>query len=301
MLMLITGAFHWIEKQIRTIESYGFTVRFVEREDSDIPFDVSEIDAVIGNWLFVHHNIHRFLSLKYIQLLSAGHDRVPEDYIKEHHIILNDARGVYSIPIAEFIVCGVLQLYKNSRFFYDNQNQKRWLKNRDIKELCGKKICIVGAGSIGTETAKRFSGFTDEIYGVDLYPTERPYFKEVYPIDMLDQELGSSDVVVLTLPLTTETENMFDRHRFSLMKTGAVFVNAARGGLVDEDALSEALDHKLFGAVCDVFCTEPLSENSELWGKENIIVTPHNSFVSENNSDRMWSVIERNLKDFIEQ
>ncbi len=298
MLMLITGAFRWTEQQIRTIESYGFTVKYSEREDSEIPFDVSAVDAAIGNWLFVHHDIRRFKNLKYIQLLSAGHDRVDEDYIKEHQIILNDARGVYSIPIAEFIVCGVLQLYKKSRFFYYNQNQKLWLKNRDITELCGKRICIVGTGSIGSETAKRFSGFTDEIYGVDLYPSERPYFKEIYPIEMLDRELGVSDVVVLTLPLTAETENMFDRHRFSMMKNGAVFVNAARGGLADENALSEALDNKLSGAVCDVFRTEPLSENSGLWEKENLIVTPHNSFVSENNADRMWSVIEKNLKDF---
>lgn len=301
MNLLITGAYKWTNEQIGILRKYGFQVRYIEREDSEIPFDVSDIDAVVCNWLFVHHDIKTFSNLKYIQLLSAGHDRVSQDYIREHQITLRDAGGVYSIPIAEYIVCGVLQLYKYSGFFNEQQKMHQWVKNRNMMELSGKKICIVGVGGIGKETAKRFFGFTDEIYGIDLYPSENPFFKKIYPLSMLDEELMTSDIVILTLPLTSETENMFDRHRFKSLKKGAVFVNAARGKLVDEEALSEALDQNLFGAVCDVFREEPLPQESKLWKKKNLIITPHNSFVSEKNQERMWSVILDRLIEYAEQ
>lgn len=298
MKLLITGAFRWKDAQIKSIEEFGFEIRYAEREDEEIDFDVSDIDAVICNWLFVHHNIRKFSHLKYIQLLSAGLDRVPIDYITKHHIVLNDAKGVYSIPIAEFILCGILQLYKESRFFYENQSQKNWIKNRSIMELHGKTVCIIGTGSIGTETAKRMVGFTDNIYGVDLFSRENIYMKKVYPVDRLDDVLAESDIVILTLPLTEQTRNMFDKNRFSVMKDHAVFVNMARGGLVDEEALCQALDNKLFGAVCDVFQTEPLLKSSKLWHKKNLIITPHNSFVSEQNNERMWKVVYENIRNF---
>lgn len=295
MKLLITGAFSWTEEMKQILRNAGWELIFTQREDSELPAEAYEAEAAVCNWLFVNQDIRKFPNLKTVQLLSAGLDRVPLEYIREQGISLYNARGVYSVPMAEFAVAGVLQLYKGSRFFAENQKTHRWEKKRDLLELFGKRVCVVGTGSVGSETAKRFRAFTDEVYGVDLYPTENAVFQNIFHLKDLDEQLTVSDIVILTLPLTDETRGMFDRTRFALMKSGAVLVNIARGGIVDEAALLEAVDTKLLGAVMDVFSVEPLSPDSPLWDKENVIISPHNSFVSQGNDQRMWDVIRKNL------
>ena len=299
MKLLIMGAFKWSTEQIKQFTVNGFEVLFVEREDEQIQFDVSEIDVVICNWLFIKNDITKFKKLKCIQLLSAGLDRVPLDYIRHKGIVLYNARGVYSIPMAEFAVCGILQILKESRSFFVNQNKHIWEKNRNLKELNGKRVCVIGVGSVGLEIAKKLNAFTDRVYGVDLCPVENQYMRKVFPLNELSSELKLSDIVILTLPLTVETKGFFSKEKFNQMKEQAIFVNIARGELVDEDALMHALDEKLLGAVIDVVKEEPLQEQSPLWDKENLLITPHNSFVSENNNKRMWSLIIHNLKEFL--
>ncbi len=298
MNALITGAFNWTEERISLLKQIGCNLTFIEREDGELNFNPEEIDAVICNWLFVHHNIDKFTNLKFIQLLSAGMDRVPLDYINSKQIKLFNARGVYSVPMAEFAVCGVLQLYKDSRGFYEKQKNHIWQKNKRLFELYGKRVCVVGTGSVGSQVAKCFGAFTDEVYGVDLYPSENCLFKEIKGLDLLDNEISLSDILVITLPLTEQTRNMFDKRRLSMMKKGSVLVNISRGGLVDEQALTEVLKDNLMGAVVDVFAQEPLNEDSELWNCSNLILSPHNSFVSENNEQRMWEIIYNNLAQF---
>lgn len=295
MKLLITGAFSWTEEMKQILRTAGWELIFTQREDSELPAEAYEAEAAVCNWLFVNQDIRKFPNLKTVQLLSAGLDRVPLEYIREQGISLYNARGVYSVPMAEFAVAGVLQLYKGSRFFAENQKTHRWEKKRDLLELFGKRVCVVGTGSVGSETARRFRAFTDEVYGVDLYPTENAVFQNIFHLKDLDEQLTVSDIVILTLPLTDETRGMFDRTRFALMKSGAVLVNIARGGIVDEAALLEAVDTKLLGAVMDVFSVEPLSPDSPLWDKENVIISPHNSFVSQGNDRRMWDVIRKNL------
>ncbi len=295
MKLLITGAYSWTQAQKQTLQDMGWELIFTEREDGDLPAEAYEAEAVVCNWLFVHQDIRHFPNLKKIQLLSAGLDRVPLNDIREKGIALFNARGVYSIPMAEFAVGGVLQLYKGSRFFSENQKNRIWAKKRDLLELFGQRVLVVGTGSVGYETAKRFRAFTEAVYGVDLYPTADPVYQRVFPLDQLDDQLALSDVVILTLPLTDQTRGMFNRARLGRMKPGAVLVNIARGGIVDENALCEALDDRLYGAVVDVFSSEPLCADSPLWSRENLILSPHNSFVSQGNGGRMWEVIIKNL------
>lgn len=298
MRLLLTGAFDWKPQYIQALQNHGFQVMLSEREDSELDPSMYQAEAVVCNWLFVHHSIEDFPELRYVQLTSAGTDRIPENYIRQANITLRTARGVYSRPMAEYAVGAVLQLYKGSTEFYKNQKQHLWQKNRRCRELSGERVCIIGAGSVGTETARLFSAFTPEVYGIDLYPRENSCFREVFPIDRLDEQIGLSDIVILTLPLTDETWDMFDKKRFAAMKEKSVFINIARGGLVDETALSEALDNRLFGAAVDVFRQEPLSPDSDLWDKKNLIITPHNSFVSDRNEERMWQVIYNNLAEY---
>lgn len=297
MKLLITGATTWNEVQKKDLVNMGHELIYVQ--DERIPLieqeiDVSDIDAVICNGLFLHNNIAEFKKLKYIQLTSAGFDRVPMDYITEHGIEIYNARGVYSIPMAEFAVSGVLQIYKKSQDFYENQKKHLWKKNRNIQELYGKKVCIVGCGNVGTECAKRFKTFGCQITGVDLYPRENFNYDSIISLDKLERALEMSDVIILTLPLTKETKYLLNGFRLSLIKTGAVLVNISRGAIVDTKALINELP-RLGGAVLDVFETEPLSTDDPLWEFNNVILTPHNSFEGGKNRERLQNVIIENL------
>ncbi len=297
MKLLITGAWKCTSEQLNQIEAMGHSIVFMQNEKDELPCSYEEVEGVICNGLFLYHSIEKFTSLRYIQLTSAGFDRVPMDYVQARRIAIHNARGVYSIPMAEFAISGVLQLYKQSRSFYENQKKSVWEKHRDVLELYGKTVCIVGCGNVGTECAKRFQAFGCKVLGVDLYPREDNAYKKIYSLSSLDDALLQSDVVVLTLPLTEETRYMMNEQRFAKMKNGSVLVNIARGAVVDEQALLKALDEKLLGAVLDVFEEEPLSLDNPLWQKENVILTPHNSFVGDGNAERLKKVILRNLKE----
>ncbi len=296
MNLLVTGAFDWTECELNILKQHGHNVVFMQQEKDALPCEYGWVEGIIGNGIFLSHPIERFINLKYIQLTSAGFDRVPMDYVKSHSIEIYNARGVYSVPMAEFAVCGVLELYKQSRFFASNQKLHVWQKHRSLMELSGKTVCIVGCGSVGNECAKRFSAFCCKIMGVDLKPYSNDLYDEMLPIDCLNNILGDSDIVILTLPLTSETKNLFDKERFENMKQGSVLVNISRGGIVDTDALIAALSNNVAGAVLDVFEQEPLEASCQLWDMENVVITPHNSFVGEGNHGRMLDIILLNLK-----
>ena len=302
MKLLLTGAFKYTDEQIEYLKSLGNEIVFIQDEREKLPFNPEDIEGVICNGLFLYNDIKDFKSLKYIQLTSAGFDRVPLDYINEKGIKIFNARGVYSIPMAEFAVCGILNLVKQTEFFFDNKKNCSWEKSRTLGELSGKTAVIVGAGNIGSEVAKRLSAFDMKIIGVDLFPNNNPNFDRVESLNKLDDELMTADVIVLTFPLTDETKGMFDKAKFGIMKEDAIFVNIARGGLVVEcDLICALKEKKLGGAVLDVFEKEPLNAESELWKMNNVILTPHNSFVGKGNNKRMFNVIKNNLEHFINE
>ncbi len=296
MKLLVTGAWKCTDEQLNYLTKLGHSVIFMQNESDKLPCDYKEVEGAICNGLFLHHNIEKFSNLKYIQLTSVGFDRVPMDYVKANGITINNARGVYSVPMAEFAISGVLQLYKKCQFFYENQKNKVWEKHRGVLELYDKSVCIIGCGNVGTECAKRFNAFGCNVFGVDLFTSEDSEYQKIYPLSDIDNCLSKADIVILTLPLTEETRHMMNDERFKLMKDGSVLVNIARGAVVDENALLKALDNKLLGAVLDVFEQEPLEENNSLWDKENLIITPHNSFVGDGNAKRLEKVIFANLE-----
>ena len=294
MNLLITGAWQQAKKYIKVIEEKGHKVQFLQCEKNELPCDYEWVEGIIGNGIFLFHPIKSFVNLKYIQLTSAGYDRVPMGYVKEHEIIINNARGVYSAPMAEYAVAGVLSLYKSQKFFFEKQTKHIWEKKRDLKELGGQKVCILGCGSVGSECAKRFKAFDCIVQGVDLYPKQ--FYDGCFGLDRANEVISKSDIIIITLPLTNETRYIFNKEMFDTMKSEAVIVNIARGALIDTEALIEALNNKLFGAVLDVFEEEPLGE-SPLWDMKNVVITPHNSFIGTNDGKRLSKVIIENLEN----
>ena len=297
MKFLITGAVTCAENLLIELENSGHKPVFMQNESDELPEDAVNFDGVFCNALFLHHPIENFKNLKYIQLTSAGLDRVPMDYVNEKGIKIFNARGVYSVPMAEFALAGVLSLYKQMPFFRDNQKVHRWEKHRGLLELFGKFVLIVGCGNVGTECAKRFLAMGCRIEGVDIAPIQSSFYENTYSLEQIDIALERADIVILTLPLALETCGLFDENKFEKMKTGAVIVNISRGAVIKEKALITALKTKLGGAVIDVFENEPLDCKSSLWEMENAILTPHNSFVGEGNKKRLETVILQNLKN----
>lgn len=300
MNLLVTGAWNTAREHIEELEKLGHQVVFMQYEKDPLPVEPQWVEGMICNGIFLHHDMGIFPNLRYIQLTSAGFDRVPMDEVNRRGITIYNARGVYGIPMAEFALCGVLQLYKKSRHFTENQKNRGWNKCRDLLELWGKQVTIVGCGNIGQECAKRLSAFDCRVTGVDVFEGDVPCIDKMYHISRLQEVLPHSDVVVLTLPLTEQTHHLFREETFRMMKPGSVLVNIARGGVVDTNALIDALDSHLGGAVLDVFEEEPLEEKSPLWDRENVIITPHNSFVGDGNQSRLTSVILKNIGEKID-
>lgn len=157
----------------------------------------------------------------------------------------------------------------------------------------------MGAGSIGCEMAKRFAAFDAQVLGVNPSPVSSPWFAEVWPLERLAEALGLADIVALSLPLLPETTHLFNAERLAQMKQGALLVNVARGPIVDEQALLAALQSgHLQGAVLDVFEQEPLPADSPLWDLPNVVLTPHNAFLSESKDARLFEIVQQNLRDW---
>lgn len=301
MNLLLTGCFPYTEAQMEMISSLGFTVCFLQQEKDELPMVASDIDATVCNGLFLSHCVDDFARLKFVQLTSAGLDRVPADVLRARGVELFNARGVYAVPMAEWAVFKVLEQYKHGRFFDEQQRVCQWMKHRDLREIAGIKVAVVGAGNVGQEVAKRFKAFGAVTVGFDVHTNVTSHFDQMEMASGLQSQVGCFDVVVVTAPLLPSTRGLLSRGVLEALKENAILVNIARGGLIDEKAMCEVLvERKDLFAALDVFEEEPLPTDSPLWRLENVAVSPHNSFVSNGNNKRMFDVIYRNLSHFIE-
>lgn len=297
MTILVTGATHFDSCQIKGIEELGHQVIWQQNENEELSIAYDEVDGVICNGLFLYHDIDKFSNLKFVQLTSAGLDRVPLTYIEEKGIKLYNAKDVYSIPIAEYVLAETLSAYKKLNWFYENQKEHNWEKNRNLMELHGKTVCIVGCGSIGTECAKRFKAFGCKTVGIAQSIRDIEWFDEVRTTNEINMVFAESDVIVVALPLTDKTHHIINVDILKSIKEGTLLVNVSRGAVIDTAALVEVIKSKKIKAILDVFEKEPLEENSILWDMENVVITPHNSFVGDNNVKRLYDVVMRNIKD----
>ena len=297
MNLLITGALQNAEQYIKDFSEQGHSVLFCKNENEKLPCEYSWVEGAICNGLFQHHSIDKFTSLKFLQLTSAGFDRVPMDYINKSKISIYNAKGVYSIPMAEDVVLKTLELFRKSSLFFRQQREHIWKKNRDLMEIFGKRAVVLGCGAVGLEIAKRLKSFGMVVVGVDILDVDNDCIDTFCHYDNMDDVLKTADVVIITLPLTEQTYKMFNRKRFAVLKKTAMLINVSRGKIIDQDALLSALkNNELQGIAFDVFDEEPLSEESCLWDMDNVIITPHNSFVGDGNYVRMYELIMNNFK-----
>jgi phosphoglycerate dehydrogenase-like enzyme len=222
--------------------------------------------------------------LRWVQGSMAGAGEVAEKAgLGDTDIVVTTASGIYSGPLAEFVLMAMLQHAKGLERLRQDKAGKVWRQGA-VGGLERKTLCVVGMGSIGKAIATRARPFGMRIVGVKRTVREEDeawgYAEELYPTAELHAALGEADYVAVTLPGTAETRHLLDAAAFAAMKQGAYFVNVGRGAVVDEAALVEALEGgHLSGAALDVFEVEPLPEESPLWELENVIISAHTTDV----------------------
>ena len=298
MKFLVTGSRGADENDIRAIEALGHEVTL--HPDERVPADHPEqYEGMIGNSLLYYTGHEGFTSLRYLQITSAGLDRIPLDWVRERGIKLCNAEGVYSGPMAEWTVMRILELLR--RVPQDFRMQLAGEYKRDFKwqELAGKKVFLAGFGAYGREIAKRLRPFGVTLTVFNRSRKEDLNVDEFLPLSELKERLPEADILVLAVGLAAETRHLIDTDAFARMKRGALLVNASRGPVVDEAALVTALtDGTLAGAALDVFETEPLPADSPLWKLENVLLSAHNSYFGNNNHRRMMELVLKNLREY---
>lgn len=286
-------------EKMSELKNLGYEILIKKEKDICITEDIKDIDILVCYNPFETLNIDKLNNLKWIQLSSIGIDQVPKDIIKNKNIIVTNNKGGYSIPIGEWIVLKSLELLKNSKSFYNKQINKKWSIDTSILELYGKTVSFIGTGSIAKEGAKRLKGFDVKILGVNTNGNEVKYFDKCYSIDNLNYVLSNSDIVVLSIPYTKKTHNLIDENTLNFFKNDSYIINISRGSIINEKDLIKFLKNKkIKGAALDVFEEEPLSPDSPLWEMENVLISPHNSWISEMRNHRRYNTIYDNMKSF---
>jgi D-2-hydroxyacid dehydrogenase (NADP+) len=236
----------------------------------------------------------------WVQSMSAGNDRVPLDRLRECGVTF--ARGtVHGSAVAEHALALVLALLRGVPAFRDRQHERDWDRSigTGLGSLAGRTLTVVGLGAVGEAVVRRALAFEADVEGVTRRPAAydgRLDAGAIHPPDALGGLLGVTDVLVLACPLTEGTRGLIDAEALDALPGTAVLVNVARGPVVDEAALVDALRRGgIAGAGLDVFEAEPLPEDSPLWDLEEAVVTPHVAVHSRRYADR---VAERFLESY---
>jgi phosphoglycerate dehydrogenase-like enzyme len=210
--------------------------------------------------------------LKWLNSIYAGVDGMPLDLLAERGVAYTNGAGINAITIAEYVVMGMLTVAKGYRDVVRAQERREWLQDSPGKiELAGSKALLLGYGAIGKLVETRLKAFD-----VDVTPVRRSLSAETLGPDEWRAKLGEFDWVILTVPATSETDGMIGASELAAMKETATLINIARGSVVDQDALIEALRSKsIAAAFLDVTDPEPLPADNPLWSLDNAHVTMH--------------------------
>ncbi|PVY79014.1 phosphoglycerate dehydrogenase-like enzyme [Tamilnaduibacter salinus] len=214
--------------------------------------------------------------LEWIHATSAGVDALMFPELIDGPVTVTNAQGIFDRTIAEYVLCTILMYCKDFPGSIRYQTKHQW-QHRDTERAQGRRVLIVGAGSIGRQIARLTSAIGMEAHGVARRARdEDPDFEAVHSNDELMDQLGLADFVVVAAPLTPATEGLFDRKAFQAMRSDARFINIGRGPIVKTDDLVDALRAgDIAGAGLDVFEEEPLPEAHPLWDMENVLITAH--------------------------
>lgn len=268
--VLITGGMP--ERLLEAIRVPGYDICHIE-DPSDA--ELARAEVIVGFPPVAR--LHAAKNLKWVQIPWSGADGYADHPDFPAHVVLTNATGAFGRPIAEYALAGVLTLMRRFHQYRDCQRSQLWQRQGDEMSPTGKHVLILGAGDIGTHTARLFRAFGCHITGVRRVVRQcPPEFDEMVTLEQAEQILPQADIVICCMPNTPLTQLWLDRKRLSALKSTAILVNVGRGTLIDHMALAELLqDEKLYGAVLDVTDPEPLPKEHPLWKCRNALITPH--------------------------
>jgi phosphoglycerate dehydrogenase-like enzyme len=260
--------------------------------------------------------------LRWVQLYSAGADTIINDRLFQSSVTFTSASGVHSVIMAEYTFTVILAWFHRLPLILERQRQRKWPSKLERQTLFvsqvlrGKTVCIVGYGSIGRQIARLAVAFGMRVlamhrrgnhdhldYGFQFPGSSDPEGilpTRYYSPDQLYSMLNEGDVVVITVPLTSETRDMFGKEAFRAMKPSAFLVNIARGEICNEVALINAIEEKqIAGAALDVFQQEPLPSDHPLWHFSNVFISPHCASLTPDYDALAATIFEENLRRYL--
>jgi phosphoglycerate dehydrogenase-like enzyme len=276
-----------------------------------------EAEVLIGS--FPPRDRRRAPRLRWLQLGSAGVDHLAAEAPWDHGLIVTNARGVFAPAVGQFVLTEILRINERVDERRELQLQHRWAES-DLHDhltgplVRGQVVVIVGYGGLGREVARLVDALGMRVIAVKNRPeiladssyrltgtgdAEGTIPERVIGPDRLAEVVPLADVIVLTLPLTARSRGLFNAGRIAAMQPKAWLVNVSRGAVVDETALTAALiDHRIGGAVLDVFGTEPLPPDSPFWDAPNAVVTPHVSGGDAGSDEPLADLFVQNLNRY---
>jgi len=243
--------------------------------------------------------------LRWIQTTSTGVGQsIKRLGLQDSDVLVTTARGVHARPLAEFVFMALLSHFRGLEFLKAEQRAHRWERYCG-DEVAGKTLVIIGAGDLARGSAKIAKALEMHVIAVAREAgksrAHNDLFDEVVAQSDLHAALARADAVVLTVPHTPQTENMIDAKAIAAMRRGVALVNIARGQIVDEPAMIEALRSGQIGfAALDVTLVEPLPADSPLWDLPNVLISPHSASTPPSENDRITEIFEHNLRCWLE-
>lgn len=292
------------EEDLPGIASAGNDARLrFARTTDELAALIGETDVVLG-WDFraggLQHVWPQAERLRWVHWAGAGVDTVLFPAFRDSDVLLTNARGVFDRPMAEYVLGLVLCFAKGFPRTVRAQARQRW-DFRYSESIQGKTALLVGVGNIGRAIGEQLHAAGMRVAGVARTARQGdPLFGDIHSFTDLDARLAEADYVINITPSTPDTRGLFSGARFRHMKAGARFINVGRGDAVDEQALAEILrSGEIAGAALDVFASEPLAEDSPLWGLESLIVSPHMSGDVAESVPELVAQFVDNLRRFV--
>ena len=290
-----------LEQYVAPLRKEGHEFACYER-DLDVEKQkerIKDADALIlANMPLKEEVVEAGRNLKFIDVAFTGVDHIPVDAAKRLGIAVSNASGYSNDSVAELVLGMTLSLLRKIPAV-DQKARTGGVVGSDVgNELKGKTVGIIGTGAIGSRVGELFSCFGCRVLGYDVKPRNLPYITNV----PLEELLYNSDIVTLHCPLIDSTRNLMNETTISMMKDGAILINASRGPVVDSEALAQALNSgKLAAAGVDVYEMEPpIPDSHPLLSAKNTILTPHVAFLSAESMEKRAEIVFRNLREWMQ-
>ncbi len=282
------------------IEELGYELDVINLREVGGDIDFDKYEVLISYDAFSKIDVRKMKNLKLIVLSSIGIDQVPACFLDpDNDVMITHNHGGYSIAIGEWIVMTLLMGLKNTNAIYNDMKNRTWKMYMNLRELYNKKVLILGTGTLAVNAAVRLKAFGVEVIGMNTRGAANSHFDKVVASSDVLEEIVTADAVVSCLPKTEKTNNYLDFEKLSAMKDDSILINVSRGSVLDEDALIKLLEAGKFSFVAlDVYKTEPLNSDSRLYDFDNVFLSSHNSWVSEERDDRRYQYFYSVLKSY---